>query len=71
MSRSAFTTGNTTASYTVTLDDLPLSCPLPGMALWDAHPKVFLPIEKTGEAVCPYCSARYFLLREKSAQHGQ
>jgi len=27
--------------------------------LWNSHPKVFLPIEETGEAKCPYCGAQY------------
>ena len=40
--------------YQVTASDLPLSCPMPGMELWNAHPRVYLPIKKTGEAVCPY-----------------
>ena len=40
---------------------MPLSCPMPGMYLWNSHPKVFLPIEETGEAKCPYCGAEYFL----------
>ncbi|MFN7097840.1 MAG: zinc-finger domain-containing protein, partial [Gammaproteobacteria bacterium] len=48
-------------NYEVTRADLPLSCPMPSMQLWDAHPKVFLPIEKTGAAVCPYCGAKYTL----------
>ena len=41
--------------------DLPLHCPTPSMALWNAHPRVFLEIEKTGEALCPYCGTRYIL----------
>jgi uncharacterized Zn-finger protein len=41
--------------------DLPLSCPMPGMYLWNSHPKVFLPIEATGEAKCPYCGAQYHM----------
>ena len=45
----------------VTADDLPLHCPMPSMKLWNAHPRVFLPIEKTGEALCPYCGTRYTL----------
>ena len=49
--------------YTVSRDDLPLSCPMPGMSLWNSHPKVYLPIEKTGEAKCPYCGADYSLVR--------
>jgi uncharacterized Zn-finger protein len=47
--------------YDVTLADLPLSCPMPNMRLWDAHPRVYLPIEATGHVVCPYCDAEYFL----------
>jgi uncharacterized Zn-finger protein len=47
--------------YEVTLDDLPLSCPMPGMHLWNSHPRVYLPIEQTGWAKCPYCSAEYSL----------
>ena len=39
--------------------DLPLHCPMPSMLLWNAHPRVFLPVEKTGEALCPYCGTRY------------
>jgi len=45
----------------VTAADLPLHCPMPAMLLWNAHPRVFLPIEKTGEALCPYCGTRYTL----------
>ncbi len=41
--------------------DLPLSCPMPKMALWNAHPRVYLPIEQTGEATCPYCGTQYIL----------
>jgi len=47
--------------YEVTRADLPLSCPMPDMSLWNSHPKVYLPIEKTGEAKCPYCGADYSL----------
>lgn len=47
--------------YTVTRADLPLACPMPGMYLWNSHPKVYLPIEKTGTAKCPYCGADYTL----------
>ena len=51
--------------YEVQEQDLPLSCPMPGMYLWNSHPKVFLPIEETGESKCPYCGAEYYLTREK------
>jgi uncharacterized Zn-finger protein len=52
--------------YEVRLADLPLSCPMPGMYLWNSHPKVYLPIEGTGEAMCPYCGAQYYL--QKAAE---
>jgi len=52
---------NTEQRYSVSRSDLPLSCPMPGMKQWNSHPKVFLPVEETGEALCPYCSAVYTL----------
>ena len=48
----------------VTARQLPLHCPLPGTYLWNSHPKVYLPIEATGTAVCPYCGTRYILVDE-------
>ena len=45
----------------VTAGDLPLHCPLPSQKLWNTHPRVFLPVEMTGEARCPYCSTLYKL----------
>ena len=47
--------------YRVTEADLPLSCPMPGMYLWNSHPKVFLQVQETGRAKCPYCGAEYTL----------
>ena len=41
--------------------DLPLHCPTTTQLLWNAHPRVFLPIEETGEALCPYCGTKYVL----------
>ena len=41
--------------------DLPLSCPRPQDEVWNMHPRVYLPIEETGEETCPYCGARYRL----------
>jgi len=52
---------NARHKYTARRQDLPLSCPMPGMYLWNSHPKVFLPIEETGVAKCPYCGAQYEL----------
>jgi uncharacterized Zn-finger protein len=45
----------------VSTADLPLHCPMPGKSLWDAHPRVFLPVENTGEVLCPYCGTLYKL----------
>ncbi|MBW9257795.1 MAG: zinc-finger domain-containing protein [Candidatus Thiodiazotropha sp. (ex. Lucinisca nassula)] len=47
--------------HKVTRKDLPLCCPRPGETLAALHPRVYLPIEKTGTATCPYCGARYQL----------
>ena len=47
--------------YEVTRSDLPLHCPLEGMSLWNSHPRVYLPIEDSGKATCPYCGAEYQL----------
>jgi uncharacterized Zn-finger protein len=51
----------TALHYEITFRDLPLSCPMPHMRLWDAHPRVFLPIEEIGHVTCPYCGTEYFL----------
>ena len=48
-------------NYRVHRRDLPLSCPTAEMELWNAHPKVYLPIEQTGSEVCPYCGAHFVL----------
>jgi len=50
--------------YDVTSADLPLSCPMPDMYLWNSHPKVYLPIEESGDAMCPYCGATYALIKD-------
>jgi len=52
---------NTERRYTVTRAELPLACPTPAMALWNSHPRVYLPIEATGSAKCPYCGAVFVL----------
>jgi uncharacterized Zn-finger protein len=52
-----------TQVHIVTRKDLPLCCPMPGAAVWDMHPRVYLPIadDPNLEATCPYCGARYRL----------
>lgn len=52
---------NAERRYRVRREDLPLGCPTPDMTLWNSHPRVYLPIEKTGRARCPYCGAEYLL----------
>ncbi|OGI54004.1 MAG: hypothetical protein A3E57_02155 [Candidatus Muproteobacteria bacterium RIFCSPHIGHO2_12_FULL_60_33] len=52
---------NAQMRYEVTRADLPLSCPMPGMSLWNSHPRVYLPIEASGQERCPYCGAVYVL----------
>ena len=54
-------TDNKSRHIEVTAADLPLHCPTPAMLLWNAHPRVFMPIEKTGESRCPYCGTLYKL----------
>jgi uncharacterized Zn-finger protein len=54
---------NAQTQYDVRRADLPLSCPLPAMTLWNSHPRVYLPIEaEGGKADCPYCGAHFVLV---------
>ncbi len=53
------TARNTQNVVEVTAKDLPLHCPTAEVALWNNHPKVYIPVERTGEARCPYCSTLY------------
>ncbi|MDH5257276.1 MAG: zinc-finger domain-containing protein [Gammaproteobacteria bacterium] len=55
-------TANAQNKYTVSKKDLPLHCPMDGMTLWDSHPRVFLPVDESGHAKCPYCGADYELV---------
>lgn len=52
--------------YEITFKNLPLSCPLKNSSLWDSHPRVYLPIVKTGHVTCPYCGTEYFLKNKHS-----
>lgn len=51
----------TARTYEVTAAELPLSCPMDTMRVWDAHPRVYLAIEALGEVTCPYCEAHFVL----------
>jgi uncharacterized Zn-finger protein len=54
---------NAQQRYEVRRSDLPLCCPSPEMALWNSHPRVYLPIEAEGGiSTCPYCGAVYHLV---------
>jgi uncharacterized Zn-finger protein len=50
---------NTERVYQVRRADLPVSCPTPEMALWNSHPRVYLPLDEQAEAKCPYCGALF------------
>ena len=60
----SLTYANTQTRVEVSHADLPLSCPQTNQKLWNAHPRVFLPIEESGEATCPYCGTHYALKNE-------
>lgn len=51
----------TERTYEITQDQLPLCCPMPDSRVWDAHPRVYLPIETLGQVTCPYCDAQFVL----------
>jgi uncharacterized Zn-finger protein len=53
--------------YAVTAADLPLACPMPGMYLWNSHPRVYLALEPGGAVRCPYCGAEYYLAAQRQA----
>jgi uncharacterized Zn-finger protein len=59
---SSLETASTKREYEVRREDLPLSCPMPDQKLWNSHPRVYLPVEETGTATCPYCSSSYRLV---------
>ena len=53
----------------VTAKDLPLHCPTRETALWCSHPRVFLDVAATGEALCPYCGTKYRLKAGETVGH--
>jgi uncharacterized Zn-finger protein len=63
-------TENRARHIEITAADLPLHCPTPTQVLWNSHPRVFLPIEQTGEALCPYCGTKYVLAGGPAGSHG-
>ena len=51
----------TTRVVEMSAAELPLHCPTAEQMVWNTHPRVFLPIEESGEALCPYCGTLYVL----------
>ena len=47
--------------YRVRWEDLPLSCPTAAMQVWNAHPRVYVPVHRSGREMCEYCGAVYVL----------
>ena len=62
--RDDYQTPNAKSVYEVTKDALPLHCPTPETSLWNSHPRVYIPLQETGEYRCPYCGAVYRLVAE-------
>ena len=62
-------TPNARQQVDVVADDLPLHCPTPGKRLWDSHPRVYLPVEDSGEEICPYCGTVYVLKGTVKTSH--
>lgn len=57
-------TAETQEVVEVSQSDLPIHCPMPNAPLWSSHPRVFLPMNSSGEAKCSYCGTRYKLAKE-------
>ena len=53
----------------VTAHDLPLTCPMPNMSLWNAHPKVSIAFSHGAEARCPYCGTLYKFKGDQAKGH--
>lgn len=53
----------------ITAQDLPLHCPPASAAKGSLHPRVFLDVLHTGQAICPYCSTRYVFKGEVPKGH--
>ena len=51
----------TDAVVEIGADDIPLHCPNRSTPAWSYHPRVFLPLEASGDAKCPYCGTVYRL----------
>ncbi len=43
-------------------EDLPAYCPTESMGLWNSHPRVYIPLEESPQASCPYCGTEFVLV---------
>ena len=57
-------TPNDRKTFEINRSQLPLHCPTADTSLWNSHPRVFLPIEETGQATCPYCGTEFSLKKD-------
>ncbi|HEY9279236.1 MAG TPA: zinc-finger domain-containing protein [Eoetvoesiella sp.] len=57
------------ATVFVEAKDLPVYCPGPHAPLWSMHPRVFIDVATSGQAICPYCSTTY-QLKDGEVIHG-
>lgn len=48
----------------VSRSELPAHCPTESMGLWSSHPRVFIPLEESPQASCPYCGTRFELVED-------
>lgn len=51
-------------SVKVKRSELPAYCPTEAMGLWNSHPRVYIPLDETPEAFCPYCGTRFELVED-------
>lgn len=53
-----------TQTVKVQRSDLPAYCPTESMGLWNSHPRVYIPLDESPEANCPYCGTRFELVED-------
>ncbi|MEM4988510.1 zinc-finger domain-containing protein [Collimonas sp. H4R21] len=61
MTTAANSAANTQTPVELDGKDLPAHCPNPLMPTWSSHPRVFLNLDSSGNAKCPYCGTQYRL----------
>ena len=59
----SYSTPNAKTAIEVKAEDLPIHCPMPGSSLWNSHPRVYIPLEESDTADCPYCGTRFVLAK--------